>query len=190
MKLEAAGLSHRIPSWAYALTQDDPVRQLDHARLGAVGVPRGPLWGRLQRGEDVTLDDGRLVRADAVLVPPRPPRRIVVGGDNDTPALLDALCRGAQVLVHEATYTEDVAARVGPAPMHSTAARVAAFASDADLPNLILTHFSPRYGNARRSPHIGDIEAEARTAYDGALYLARDLDAFSLEAGGALRRLD
>ena len=58
------------------------------------------------------------------------------------------------------------------------------------MPNLILTHFSPRYGNARRSPHIGDIEAEARTAYDGALYLARDLDAFSLEAGGALRRLD
>ncbi|MCB1955050.1 MAG: MBL fold metallo-hydrolase [Rhodocyclaceae bacterium] len=189
LQLEAALLSHRIPSYAYALTQHDAYRQLDHDRLAAAGVPRGPLWGQLQRGEDVTLHDGRIVRAGDVLEPALSPRRIVVGGDNDTPALLEHLCQGAQLLVHEATYTEDVAARVGPAPMHSTAARVARFAREAGLPHLILTHFSPRYGNAHRSPHIGDIEAEARAEYDGALFLARDLDRYELDASGTLQPL-
>ncbi len=190
LRIETTPLSHRIPSHAYALTQPDDLRQLDHERLARAGVPRGPLWGRLQRGENITLDDGRVVQAEDVLEPLLAPRRIVVGGDNDTPALLDRLCQGAQVLVHEATYTEDVAARVGPLPMHSTAARVATFAREAGLPHLILTHFSPRYGNASRSPNIGDIETEARREYGGALHLARDLDTFELDASGTLRPLD
>ncbi|HBF51016.1 MAG TPA: MBL fold metallo-hydrolase, partial [Massilia sp.] len=72
---------------------------------------------------------------------PRKPRKIVVAGDNDTPALLAQEASDADVLVHEATYTEAILEKVGPAPMHSSAKRVADFAHAVQLPNLVLTHF-------------------------------------------------
>jgi len=88
--------------------------------------------------------------------------------------------------VHEATYTAEVAARVGPAPMHSDARRVARFAAAAGIPNLILTHFSPRYGAGPRQPNIDQLAAEARAHYDGQLLLARDLAIYRLVEDGSL----
>ncbi|MCB1906023.1 MAG: MBL fold metallo-hydrolase [Rhodocyclaceae bacterium] len=178
-------LSHRVPSFAFALREQSPPRRLDRAGLLAAGVPPGPLWGRLQRGEDVLLDDGRLLEA-ARFAPEANARCVVVAGDNDTPELLADACRDAQVLVHEATYTSDVATRIGPAPMHSCAARVARFAAAAALPNLVLTHFSPRYRDHGRGPLIADVAREAAAHYAGTLHLARDLDLCELADDGGL----
>src|SRR5690606_26112980 len=96
---------------------------------------------------------------------------IVVGGDNDQPELLAPLLDRCDVLIHEATYTEDVLARVGPQYQHSTAAQVAAVAAAHNVPHLFLTHFSQRY---RRTPRPGehaldDLRAEAAAVYGGAL---------------------
>lgn len=111
------------------------------------------------------LDDGRVLYSDDYTEIARPARKIVVGGDNDSPERLAAACTGAQVLVHEATYTQAVADRVGSWPQHSSAAQVARFAQSAALPNLVLTHFSSRYqdrpgagrtsANSRRKPASG-----------------------------------
>ena len=181
----AVPLSHRVPSFAFVLRERSPPRRLDRQRLSTACVPPGPAWGRLQRGEDVLLEDGPVLRADH-FAPAAPPRVLVVGGDNDTPALLADACRDAHVLIHEATYTHDVAARVGPAPMHSDAARVARFAAEAGLPNLVLTHFSPRYRDHGRGPVVADIAREAAELYPGALHLARDLDLYELGIDGTL----
>ncbi|MCT7656408.1 hypothetical protein MBH78_20850 [Oceanimonas sp. NS1] len=97
-------------------------------------MPAGPLWGRLHRGEVITLDDGRIIKGRNYQLAPATPRKVVIGGDNDTPALLNEAVKGASVLVHEATYTREVAARVGPEPQHSSAAAVAAFAAKAGCP--------------------------------------------------------
>lgn len=190
LRLSAVALSHRVPSFAYVLTEDRVERSLDLARLAAAGIPRGPAWGTLQRGQDTRLEDGRVLRADDFLLPARAPRKLVVGGDNDTPTLLAAACEGAHLLVHEATYTEDVALRVGPAPMHSSAARVARFAADVGLAHLVLTHFSPRYRDSGPGPRIDDLAREARQYYQGELWLARDLDCFGIDASGRVARLD
>lgn len=185
--VSAHPLSHRVPSFAYAFSEAAAEPQLDAAALEAQGLPRGPLWGQLQRGEPVQLPSGEWLQAQAFLRPARAPRRIVVAGDNDTPALLHDVCRQAQVLVHEATYTEAALAKAGPQPQHSSAARVAQAATAAQLPNLVLTHFSARFtDDTTRSPSIADIDAEARTGYAGRLFMARDFDVFVLDSDGVL----
>jgi len=189
--LEAATLSHGVDSYGYAFTERGIERKLDADRLEALGVTRGPRWGQLFRGESVVLDDGSVIESDAVLLPTRRARRVVVGGDNDTPGLLDALCDGADVLVHEATYTRAVVERLGTDNQHSTAAAVAEFAQAKGLANLVLTHFSPRYQYARNAtPWIGDIEYEARCHYQGNLFLASDFDTYLLSRDGVLSRAE
>jgi ribonuclease Z len=77
---------------------------------------------------------------------------------------------------------------VGPGPQHSSAARVGRAADAHKLPNLVLTHFSARYGDlgGTSSPSLADIEAEARACYPGSLFLARDQAVFTLDAQGQL----
>ncbi len=182
----ATALSHRVPSWGFAFTEARPDPRLDIARLERDGIPRGPIWGQLARGNDVDLE-GRALRSDHYLLPTRPPRRLVIGGDNDRPELLREACHGAQVLVHEATYTQAVAQAGKTEFGHSTAAQVAEFAQSVGLPNLVLTHFSPRYQNLPgRGLSIEDIRAEAAHCFSGTLVLAEDLLRLHLDTQGTL----
>ncbi|MCD2515266.1 ribonuclease Z [Massilia sp. G4R7] len=189
LQVRATKLSHRIDCWAYSFTEAAVERRLDRDRLRAGGVASGPAWGEIQQGRDVTLPDGRRIAAADYLAPPRKPRKVIIGGDNDTPSLLAIDARDADLLVHEATYTEEILHKIGPGPQHSSAAMVARFAREAGVPNLVLTHFSPRYldrpGNG--APSLDDIEREAREHYQGTLALARDLDRYELGKDGVLR---
>ncbi|TQV78731.1 MBL fold metallo-hydrolase [Exilibacterium tricleocarpae] len=188
MLVKTTALSHRVPSYAYTFTERYVPRNLNTQKLKERGVPAGPLWGRLQKGQDVTLDNGTEHCSDEYLLPQRSPRSIVIGGDNDTPELLSAECAGADVLVHEATYTEAVAAVVGSKHRHSSAAQVAGFAQRVGLRNLVLTHFSARYQiDAPGSASVNELEHEARAYYDGNLFLADDLAGYELDKGGNLQ---
>jgi ribonuclease Z len=187
LAVDAIALSHRMPSWAYRFTERAVERKLDTDRLRAAGVAPGPAWGALQQGRDVVLDDSRVLRAADWLQAPRKARTLIVGGDNDTPDLLLDAARTAEVLIHEATYTEEVLLKVGPGPMHSSALRVARMAAQAGLPNLVLTHFSPRYQDGEGALSMGALEAEARGVYGGHLFLARDFDRYVLDRSGVLR---
>lgn len=184
-------LSHRVPCRAYVFTERNLERQLQKEKLVADGIEPGPKWGDLQKGKDVLLDDGRLLRSDDYTHIPRTARKIIVGGDNDTPELLKNACQGTHVLIHEATYTQDVADRVGPWPQHSSAQQVARFAQVTKLPNLVLTHFSSRYQSAPGgSPHINQLAAEALQHYKGQLFLARDFDTYRLDKDFQLHKVD
>ncbi|ABM19248.1 ribonuclease Z [Marinobacter nauticus] len=184
-------LSHRVPCRAYVFTERNLERQLQKEKLVADGIEPGPQWGDLQKGKDVLLDDGRLLRSNDYTHIPRTARKIIVGGDNDTPELLKDACQGTHVLIHEATYTQDVADRVGPWPQHSSAQQVARFAQATKLPNLVLTHFSSRYQSAPGgSPHINQLAAEALQHYKGQLFLARDFDTYRLEKDFQLHKVD
>jgi ribonuclease Z len=186
LAVDATALSHRIPSWAYGFTEAAIERRLDTDKLRADAIPSSALWGEIQQGRDVVLPDGRAIAATDYLLPPRRARRIVVAGDNDSPGLLAASAQGADVLVHEATYTEEVLQKIGPGPQHSSAMRVAHFAAGAGVRNLVLTHFSPRYQDGGPLP-LSLLEEEARAQYGGHLLLARDLDHYVLDRTGELR---
>jgi ribonuclease Z len=193
LRVRATRLSHRIDCWAYSFTEAAVERKLDIDKLKLGGVPGGPAWGEIQQGRNVVLDDGRALVAEQFLLPPRRSRKVIIAGDNDTPELLAAEATGADVLVHEATYTEAILHKVGPEPQHSSAAMVARVAQLAKVPNLILTHFSPRYLDPKQANGkvltLDDIEREARAQYTGNLALARDFASYELRKDGSLHLL-
>ncbi len=189
VRVDSIALSHRVPSFGYRFVEQVHERQLDAEKLAALGVPRGTLWHDLQHGQRVQLDDGRIVAPDEVCHAQRPPRRIVVGGDNDRPELLAEALRDCDVLIHEATFTEDVLAKVGPRYQHSTPAQVAKVAEQTQLAHVVLTHFSQRYRRARVAGEhcLDDLFDEARQHYRGNLVLAADLASYELTRDKQLR---
>lgn len=182
-------LSHRVPSYAYSFTEIAVERKLDKEKLMAAGIAPGPAWGKLLAGEPVQREDGTPINAPEFLLQPRKPRRIVVGGDNDDPDLLADACEAADLLIHESTFTREVAERLGPSRQHSHAAGVAQFAERVGLPNLILTHFSARYQELGRGENsIAALASEAGQHYSGHLQLAEDLATYHLNKLGNLSR--
>lgn len=175
-------LLHRVPSFAYRFAADETQTTMRVEALMATGLPRGPLWGRLQDGEDVVFNGHTLHSVDFV---DRVNHQVaaVIGGDNADPTRLESACVGAQLLVHEATYTQEVLDKVGPGPMHSSAQAVAQFAQQVGLPNLVLTHFSARYHNPEGEAALLE---EAQAHFTGNVQLAQDGDTFELSRDGQL----
>ena len=99
---------------------------------------------------------------------------------------LQAACDGVQVLVHEATYTQEIADKVGAFPMHSSAKQTAEFAYQAAIPNLVLTHFSARYNDAQA---LAPLLAEAKLYYHGQVHLAEDFAQYRLLPTGEFQTL-
>jgi ribonuclease Z len=137
-------VEHGAPAVGYALAEDERPGRFDVETADALGVPSGPERGALQRGEPVTLADGRTVTPDAVLGPARAGRTVVYTGDTAPSELVRALAEGADLLVHEATFGADEADRAAET-MHSTATQAAEIARDAGVRMLALTHVSSRY---------------------------------------------
>jgi len=154
-------------SLGFALVEDDRRGRFDPELARSIGIPEGPLWGQIHRGLAVTLPDGRTIESSALVGPARPGRRVVVTGDTRPCDATVEWSRNADVLVHEATFADEEAARALETG-HSTAREAATVAQRAGVRSLILTHFSARYS---RDP--GDLAREAREVFDR-VTLARD----------------
>ena len=135
---------HGVSAVGYAVVEETRPGFFDVEAADALGVPSGPERGELQRGESITLDDGKVVTPDEVLGPPRPGRRILITGDTAPTETVRVLAEGADVLVHEATFSEEERDRAEET-LHSTAQQAAEIARDAGVRLLALTHLSPRY---------------------------------------------
>lgn len=170
-------LAHRVPCFGFVVREKPKPGTFDADAARAQGVSPGPVYGRLKAGGSVTLDDGRVIDGASLVGPPRPGRTLAILGDTgETPAALD-LARGTDVLVHEATFLSDHAARAALVG-HSTAAGAARVALEAGVGTLILTHVSARYESDGAS-RLEDLVAEARAVFPNTL-LARDFWEFSL----------
>ena len=143
-RIEAFATDHRIPSIGYALVEDLRPGRFDLAKARALGIPSGPLFGKLQRGEDIVLPDGRGISSSAVVDAPRAGRRIVISGDTRPCEGTIAASEGADVLIHEATFG-DLEQLRAKETRHSTAREAAIVAREARVKQLVLTHLSTRY---------------------------------------------
>ena len=142
-RIEAVPTRHSVASLGFALVEDPRPGAFDPPTARALGVPEGPMWGRLQRGEEVPGAGGLPVRPDQVMGPPRQGRRIVFSGDTEPCETVLEAARGATVLVHEATFLDEDRERARQT-RHSTARQAAALAREADVGLLVLTHLSSR----------------------------------------------
>src|SRR5574340_59113 len=102
---------HRVPSLGWALHEDPRPCRFHPDRAEALGVPKGPLFGALQRGQPVTLPDGRVVRPEEVVEPVRRGRRVAITGDTRPAAATVEAARGADLLVHDSTFGDAEAER-------------------------------------------------------------------------------
>lgn len=165
--IEAVAVEHGAPALAWALREAPAPGHLDPAEMERLGVPPGPARSRLAAGEDVRLPAGRLVSPAEVTGPPRRGRLVVLSGDTGPSRAVAEAARGADLLVHEATFLERDRALAGRSG-HSTAADAARLAREAGVAMLALTHRSTRY-------RPGEVAAEARRHFPAAV-VPRDLD--------------
>lgn len=143
----AAWADHSVPSLAYALIEKArPGRFFpDHAER--LGVPKGPLWSRLRSGEEIKLPNGKTVRPEHVMGPPRRGRKIVYSGDTRPSPSVMKLATEADLLIHDCSFSWDLADRARE-DGHSTATDAARVAKKAGVKQLALFHISARYEDA------------------------------------------
>jgi ribonuclease Z len=151
----------------YAIVEDLRLGRFNPELAREMGIPEGPMWGMLHRGQSVTLSDGRVIDASDFVGPSRPGRRVVFGGDGRPCAGTIEAARDADLLIHEATFADEEAPRALETG-HSTAREAAEVASSAGVKQLVLTHLSARY-----SQSAADLLREAREVFPNTT-VARD----------------
>jgi ribonuclease Z len=170
--VSAFPVHHRGPDCFGYLFEEKPRRPFLEREAEQLGIPPGPLRGKLVAGQVVQLPDGRLIEPDQVLGPTRPGTRMIhVGDSGRTDNLLD-ICHKADLLVIEATYLNDEF-EMARDFAHLTARQAAELARDAEIKNLILTHISRRYRER-------DVLSEAQGIFPQTA-VARDFDYFQVK---------
>jgi ribonuclease Z len=188
-RLATFAVAHGVSALGWSLIEATRPGHFEVERADALGVPDGPERGILQRGGPVTLADGRTVTPDQVLGPPRSGRKLVITGDTAPAEDVVESAWGADVLVTEATFSEEERDRAHET-MHQTAAQAADVARRANVGLLALTHLSSRYFGP-------EIAREAREIFAQTI-VPRDFDVVEmplverggphLVKGGALHR--
>jgi ribonuclease Z len=169
----AFAAKHGLPALGYVLEEDPRPGRFNRERAIELGVPPGPLFGRLQRGETIRVGSGNEmhdIRPEQVMGTPRPGRKIVYTGDTRANYMnIKEIASDADVLIHDATYDESEAER-GAEFYHATAAQAGEAASVLNARMLVLVHTSSRYMDAK--VHIGD----AKKKFSGTVIAPDDLD--------------
>jgi ribonuclease Z len=156
-------LKHRVPAFGYRVEEKDRPGRFDVEKAKALGIPAGPLYGLLKRGETVTLADGRQINGSELCGELEMGRKVVYCTDTVYCDNAVALAKDADVLIHEATFAHKDA-QLAFERLHSTSTMAAQVAHLAGVKQLIMTHFSPRYapGNAIM---LDDLLEEARAIF-------------------------
>jgi ribonuclease Z len=174
-RVEAIQTHHSVPSLGYCLREDQRLGRFDRQAAVALGVPPGPAFGRLQHGQTVEID-GRTVRPEQVMGPPRPGRKIVYTGDTRPCMSIELAGSGADLLIHDGALADDMA-EWARETKHSTAGEAAMLARRAGVKKLVLTHISSRY-----SEDVSPLLRDARSIFERTI-IAEDLMKLEIRHG-------
>jgi ribonuclease Z len=166
-RIAAFNVRHRVQAYGYALVEDERPGRFAADEAVRLGVRHGPDFGRLQRGETVISESGEQVTPAQVLGEARRGRKLVLSGDTAPSDMTLAVAHGADLLVHEATFSVEEAERAAETG-HSTARAAGLIAEEAEVAMLALTHLSPRHP-------AGALRAEAREVFENTI-VPRDFD--------------
>ena len=158
---------HRADTVGYALVEHPRLGRFHPERARELGIPEGPLWGQLHKGQSISLPDGQTIDPAELVGEPRPGRKLVYTGDTRPHLSVIEAARGADLLIHEATFGGDEQERARETG-HSTAGEAARVAADAGVRRLVLTHISSRYNR-----DTSELLAEAKAVFPETV-IARD----------------
>lgn len=185
--VQAVWVQHRVACFAYVVTEKDRPGKLDVEKLKSLGVPPGPMYGRIKAGEAVTLPSGLQVNPEHVLGESQKGLVVAVGGDSSDSSQLLKVAQNADLLVHETTLDNSwhqTCIEKG----HSTPKMTAELAKNLNVKRLIITHFSQRYRPLSCELKEGEVSvqqllSEAQEILGSRVTCAEDLMVFSLTRG-------
>lgn len=164
-------LKHRVTAFGYRVTEKDRPGKFNLEKAQKLGIPPGKIYGELKKGKVVTLDDGRIINGKDLCGDREIGRKMVYCTDTVFCDAAVELSQDADVLIHEATFAHKDA-ELAFDRLHSTSTMAAQVAMLAQVKQLIMTHFSPRYmpGN---DVTLDDLLAEAKAIFPNTS-MARD----------------
>jgi len=165
-KIKPFRVNHGIPALGYSLIENKRPGKFNKKKALELGIPEGPFFSRIQKGQTITLENGKKITPEMILGPARDGRKIVISGDTRPIKKIIDFSKDADVLIHEATFSsefKDIAGDYG----HSTSIDAANIAKKANVKKLFLTHISPRHLDA------SELEKEARNIFKNS-FVPRD----------------
>ena len=174
----AQQLDHRTTCYGFRFTEPAKPGRFNSEKAEELGIPHGPDRSRLQQGQSIQLPNGRIVRPEEVLGPPRPGRIITYCTDTRPCAAGIALARNCDVLIHDSTFSDEHSDRASET-FHSTARQAAEVAAAAQARLLVLWHISARINEDQEE----DILAEARQVFSATI-LPSDFETLTVQRRG------
>ena len=164
--IKACKAEHAVTAFAYLFEESARPGRFDTKKAKDLNIPEGTLWGRLQKGDIITINQ-KTIKPHQVLGESRAGVKIGISGDTRPTQKLTQFFRGCDYLVFDSTFLDDQKERALKTS-HSTASEAAKLGESAGVKHLILTHFSARYTND--TTHL----AQAKKIHDSVI-AARDL---------------
>jgi ribonuclease Z len=156
-------LKHRITAFGYRVEEKDRSGRFDVEKAKELGIPSGPIYGKLKRGEQVTLPNGQVINGADLCGPTQTGRKLVYCTDTVFCEGAVELAKDADLLIHEATFSHQDA-ELAFQRLHSTSTMAAQVALAANAKHLIMTHFSPRYAPGN-DIQLSDLLEEAKAIF-------------------------
>ena len=141
--IHATKANHSITAFSYLFEEKDKPGRFNVEKAKELGIPEGELWNKLQNGEDITNNE-KIIKPEQVLGKKRPGKKIGISGDTMPTKELEEFFRECDYLVFDSTFLDEEKQKAQDT-CHSTAKQAAELGKNANVKNLILTHFSARY---------------------------------------------
>ena len=136
---------HGIPAYSYCFEENERAGVFYPEKAKGLGIPEGKLWQELQNGNSINVD-GRNIDSSQVTGEKRPGKKIGISGDTRPTEKLQNFFKNSDYLSFDCTFAYELKDRAIETN-HSTAKETAELAKNANVKNLILTHFSARYSD-------------------------------------------
>lgn len=165
-RIHCESAMHTVPAFSFLFEEKDRPGKFDLQKAKELGVPEGPLWHELQTGKEVVVG-GRTIRPSEVVGQKRPGKKVGISGDTRPTKQLEEFFRDCDYVTFDSTFSDSLGEKAKETG-HSTAVEAAILAKNANVKNLVLTHFSARYRDE------SDLLEEAKKIH-GSVVAASDL---------------
>lgn len=172
--VRAFPLQHTKTCVGYTLEELDRPGAFNPEKAMALGIKPGPLFGKLQRGEEITLADGKVIKPSDVMGEKRSGRKFSFVTDTLYLPSIAKEVQGSDLLICEGMFSDDCADQAKE-KKHMTARQAGTIARDSHSKRMAMIHYSPRYTDKE----LPLLLSQAQEVYPGA-ELTRDRMVFEI----------